>query len=70
MSKRLAKIKTDIDLSINLNDLKPTTPNHNELTKVLDELEFRTIKERLERIGLLKVNKEEQLNFFDSQQKS
>jgi DNA polymerase-1 len=70
MSKRLAKIKTDIALSINLNDLKPTIPNHNELTKVLDELEFRTIKERLERIGLLKVNKEEQLNFFDSKQKS
>ena len=70
MSKVLAKIKTDVDLNVNLNALKIDKPNNKELISILDELEFRTIKERLERIGLLKQAKDEQLSVFDNDNKT
>ena len=70
MSKVLAKIKTDVELDVNLNALKIDKPNNKELISILDELEFRTIKERLERIGLLKQVKDEQLSVFDNDNKT
>ena len=67
MSKELAKIKTDIYLNIKINDLKIKKANYSELNKLLDEMEFRTIKNRMISSGILLEQEEGQLDFFSNQ---
>ncbi len=67
MSKELAKIKTDISLNIKINDLKNKKANYSELNKLLDEMEFRTIKSRMISYGVLLEEEEGQLDFFSNQ---
>ena len=67
MSKELAKIKTDISLNIKINDLKNKKANYSELNKLLDEMEFRTIKNRMISSGILLEEEEGQLDFFSNQ---
>ena len=43
MSKFLATIKTDVPIELNLDELKISEPNEEELGKLLDELEFKTL---------------------------
>ena len=43
MSKFLATIKTDVPIELNLDELKVSEPNEAELSKLLDELEFKTL---------------------------
>ena len=66
MSKELAIIKIDVPLSINLNDLKIKKANSKDLNSLLDEMEFRTIKNRMISSGILLEEEEEgQLSFFN-----
>ena len=66
MSKELAIIKTDVPLSINLSDLKIKKANSKDLNSLLDEMEFRTIKNRMISSGILLEEEEEgQLSFFN-----
>ena len=44
MSKELAKIKVDVPIVVTLKDLEVTKPNSQKLNNLLDDLEFRTIK--------------------------
>ena len=67
MSKELAKIKTDISLNIEINDLKIKKANYSDLNRLLDEMEFRTIKNRMISSGLLLEQEEGQLDFFSNQ---
>ena len=66
MSKELAKIKVDVPIIVTLKDLEVTKPNSQKLNNLLDDLEFRTIKNRMITQGLLTEKKEEQLGFFSS----
>ena len=66
MSKELAIIKIDVPLSVNLSDLKIKKANSKDLNSLLDEMEFRTIKNRMISSGILLEEKEEgQLSFFN-----
>ena len=66
MSKELAIIKIDVPLSINLSDLKIKKANSKGLNSLLDEMEFRTIKNRMISSGILLEEEEEgQLSFFN-----
>ena len=66
MSKELAIIKIDVPLSINLRDLKIKKANSKDLNSLLDEMEFRTIKNRMISSGILLEEEEEgQLSFFN-----
>ena len=67
MSKELAKIKTDISLNLEINDLKIKKANYSDLNRLLDEMEFRTIKNRMISSGLLLEKEEGQLDFFSNQ---
>ena len=67
MSKKLAKIKIDIPLGIDIKDLKNKKANNKELTKLLDEMEFRTLKNRMVSSGVLLEEEEGQLDFFSNQ---
>ena len=67
MSKELAKIKIDISLNIKIDDLKNKKANYSELNKLLDEMEFRTIKNRMISYGVLLEEEEGQLDFFSNQ---
>ena len=66
MSKELAIIKTDVPLSINLNDLKIKKANNKDLNSLLDDMEFRTIKNRMVSSGIL-LEEEGQLSFFNDE---
>ncbi len=46
-SKFLATIKTDVPITLNLDELKVAEPNEAELTKIFDELEFKTFAQRI-----------------------
>ena len=46
-SKFLATIKTDVPIELNLHELKRETPNEEALRKIFDEMEFRTLTERV-----------------------
>ena len=66
MSKELAIIKIDVPLSINLSHLKIKKANSKDLNSLLDEMEFRTIKNRMISSGILLEEEEEgQLSFFN-----
>ena len=47
MSKFLATIKTDVPIELNLDELKVSEPNEAELSKLLDELEFKTLAAKI-----------------------
>ena len=47
MSKFLATIKTDVPIELHLDELKISEPNEEELGKLLDELEFKTLKSKI-----------------------
>ena len=46
-SKFLATIKTDVPIELNLHELKRETPDEEALRKIFDEMEFRTLTERV-----------------------
>ena len=46
-SKFLATIKTDVPIELNLHELKRETPNEEALRKIFEEMEFRTLMERV-----------------------
>lgn len=46
-SKYLATIKTDVPMDIDFEDLKVKDPNEEELKKLFDELEFKTLADRI-----------------------
>ncbi len=70
MSKELAKIKVDVPIVVGLDDLEFKKSDSLELNNLLDDLEFRTIKNRMISQGLLIDKKEEQLEFFSSSKTS
>ncbi|MBR1545629.1 MAG: DNA polymerase I [Prevotella sp.] len=47
MSKFLATIKTDVPIELNLDELKISEPNEEELGKLLEDLEFKTLKSKI-----------------------
>ncbi len=47
MSKFLATIKTDVPIELNLDELKISEPNEEELGKLLEELEFKTLASKI-----------------------
>ena len=47
MSKFLATIKTDVPIELNMDEFKVSEPNEEELTKILKELEFKTLAEKI-----------------------
>ncbi len=47
MSKFLATIKTDVPIELNLDELKMSEPNEEQLSKLLDELEFKTLASKI-----------------------
>lgn len=47
MSKFLATIKTDVPIDINLDDLKRTDPDTDQLEKIFAEMEFRSFSDRV-----------------------
>lgn len=64
-SKYLATIKTDVPMSIDFDELKVKEPNEEELKKLFDELEFKTLTDRILKKNQ-KVQKkiEQQLDLF------
>lgn len=46
-SKFLATIKTDVPITLNMEELKREEPNEEELRKIFEEMEFRTLIERV-----------------------
>ena len=47
LSKFLATIKTDVPIELNLEELKLSEPNEEELGKLLEELEFKTLANKI-----------------------
>ena len=47
MSKFLATIKTDVPIELNLDELKVTEPNEEELSRIFDELEFKSLTNKI-----------------------
>ena len=43
MSKFLATIKTDVPIELNMDEFKVSEPNEEQLTQILEELEFKTL---------------------------
>ena len=64
MSKELALIKTDVSLGVSLSDLKIKKADSKSLNFLLEEMEFRTIKSRMIKSGILSESEEGQLSFF------
>ena len=46
-SKFLATIKTDVPIELNMEELKKETPDEEALRKIFEEMEFRTLTERI-----------------------
>ena len=46
-SKFLATIKTDVNISLNIDELRVKEPNEEELQKIFSELEFKTFAQRI-----------------------
>lgn len=64
-SKFLATIKTDVPIELNLDELKKEEPNESELRKIFEELEFKTLINKLfNKSEKKQKNKELQLDLF------
>ena len=64
-SKFLATIKTDVPMELNLDDLKIQEPNEEELRKIFEELEFKTLIDRvLKKIQKTQKKADSQLDLF------
>ena len=66
MSQFLATIRTDVPIDLKLDDLQVEEPNEAELAKILHELEFKTLANRIlnkSKNSTKKTNK--QLNLFE-----
>ena len=46
-SKFLATIKIDVPITLNMDELKREEPNEEELRKIFEEMEFRTLIDRV-----------------------
>ena len=72
LSKTLATIKTDVDIPVDLNQLRVSHPNTEDLSSLFDDLEFRVLKNRV--FNQLKTKPKEpqdqQLDIFTSQEKN
>ena len=66
LSKKLATIKKDVPIELDLDMLRIKDSDSENLVKLLDDLEFRTIKNRMVSQGIIHEKKNEQLSFFDS----
>ena len=66
LSKKLATIKKDVPIELDLEMLRIKDSDSENLVKLLDDLEFRTIKNRMVSQGIIHEKKNEQLSFFDS----
>ena len=66
-SKFLATIKTDVPMDINLDTLKKEEPDETELRRIFEELEFKSLAERMFGATVKKEPKNinEPLNLFD-----
>ena len=64
LSKKLARIKTDVPIELDLETFKIKSSDSENLIKLLDDLEFRTIKNRMISQGIINEKKNEQLSFF------
>ena len=47
MSKFLATIKTDVPIELNMDEFKVSEPNEEQLTQILEELEFKTLAAKI-----------------------
>ena len=47
LSKFLATIRTDVPIELNMEELKVKEPNEEELSKILDDLEFKTLASKI-----------------------
>ena len=47
MSKYLATIRTDVPIELNMDELKLTEPNEDQLRKLLEELEFKSFTQKI-----------------------
>lgn len=66
MSQFLATIRTDVPIDLKLDDLKVEEPNEAELAKILHELEFKTLANRmLNKSKNSTKNTNKQLNLFE-----
>ena len=64
-SKYLATIKTDVPMNIDFDNLKVKEPNEEELRKLFDELEFKTLTDRiLKKNQKVQKKVEQQLDLF------
>ena len=66
LPKKLSTIKTDVPIEIDLETIRIKDSDSVNLIKLLDDLEFRTIKNRMISQGIINEKKNEQLSFFDS----
>ena len=67
LSKYLATIKTDVPVNINMDDLLMNEPDYNELKVIFEELEFKSLIERIfKQDNKNKDNKFVQGNLFES----
>lgn len=65
MSKFLATIRTDVPIELNMDELKLTEPNEAELGKLLEELEFKSLANKiLNKTKTIQKPANEQLDLF------
>ena len=65
LSKYLATIKTDIPIELNMDDLKVKEPNEPALMKIMEELEFKTLANKiLKKVEIIKKPVNGQLDLF------
>ena len=65
MSKFLATIKTDVPIELNLEELKKSEPNEAELGRLFEELEFKSLANRiLKKPEIIKKTANSQLDLF------
>ncbi len=65
LSKYLATIKTDVPIELNMDDLKVKEPNEPALMKIMEELEFKTLANKiLKKTEIIKKPVNGQLDLF------
>ena len=67
LSKKLATIKTNVPIEIDLETIRIKDSDSVNLIKLLDDLEFRTIKNRMISQGIINQKKKRTAKFFDSE---